>query len=380
MHRHHISDEPGSYRGWLRFALPDNPVCWLFGHSPKVTIHESKFASIEPWLSIECRVCDRRYHDDALHASVMADVPVGERHLKAKEIAAARVANARRLPAREFLAGVDRRQHWAPREVELHQQTLWPAKGKRRFSDRGFSVKLHLGNRGSETPIDAHAQFGPFAVYVTIGGIGGRLCELVGRGHKRDLQLSAHGGSLWWKLWHDDDNGYDDGAHKCDKWRRPRLWPWSAGRKKYRSWMCLRDGSIELNPASALWGRASFHRTKIGDRVTAAVQVGEFPGDTYLVGFQLEHSVRHRDHGPRWARRVLSTSYDVDWDTRGLCNGIPVRNHDWKGDEVLASGVALPDGMGPDDDWLTYAVARVVEQVKGDRRRYGYVPPKGAEL
>jgi hypothetical protein len=108
--------------------------------------------------------------------------------------------------------------------------------------------------------------------------------------------------------------------------------------------------------------------------VIAAVAVGDFPGDTYLVTLTRERWVRRREHGPRWARRVLSDVVNVEWDARGLCPGIPVRNHEWKGDEIIASSVHCDDPLG--EGWEARAVAQIVAQVRRDRQRYGYQPPR----
>lgn len=390
MYRHHTS-EPGQYRGWLHLNLPENPWCWLFGHTPRPVITEWRF-NIAPSLWIDCRVCGRRYSDpdQAHYLQKRVDLEGVSYKEAADELTARRVANARRLPAAEFCAGVDRRAGWSTREVVLHHETHWPggkrAKSRRRdprtprlsHIDAGF--KLHLGDRGSETPIDAHVKAGPFACYVTIGGIGGRLCELLGRGQKRNLSLQVHGGDLRWELWHDDQSGNaPDGIHKCDKRRRPKLWPWSAGRDKYRTWMCLRDGSIDLNPADALWGHRLFHFTDVGDPVTAFVVVGEFAGDSHLVSLQLREQRRHRDHGPAWARRE-DVSYAVEWRADSK-EGIPFRNDSWKGDGVLASGVSLPAEFSDPNrsgEWVSYVTDKIAEGIRKDRRRYNYSPPTDA--
>lgn len=236
-----------------------------------------------------------------------------------------------------------------------------------------LGLRLHLGDRGSETPLDGMLDLGRVAIFWGIGAPGlGRLCERVGRGHKRDLSLRVYGGSLWWRIWYDDDGGMDP-YHRCDSWRRPKIWPWSAGRKKHRGWMCLRDGNIELNPVSAFWGSPKWLRdeTFAERKVRALVPVGDFDGDEYEVDFTLERREVRRQHGPAWARRVKRVDYSAAAD----CGpGIPVRNHTWKGDEILGWGVRVPAESVADETWVRHAVAGTLDLVRRDRKRYGYVP------
>lgn len=227
--------------------------------------------------------------------------------------------------------------------------------------------RLHLGDRGSETPVDGMLDLGRVAIFWGINAPGlGRLCERIGRGHKRDLSLRIHDGKLWWKVWFDDDGGYDR-HHNCDSWRQPKLWPWSAGRRKHRGWMCLRDGNIDLNPLDALWGHRYFHYEDVEKRA-ALVPVGEFPGDEYGVHFTLQRQTRGRNFGPAWARKRTDEGWAASWDASP---GIPVRNHDWKGDEVLGSAERVPSA----DGWLPHAVNSLAERIRRDRIRYGYRPP-----
>lgn len=372
MYRHHQS-EPGYYRGWLKIPLPLNPICWLIGHSPKVVIKEWRYA-IDPSLWIDCALCGRRYRDSDRNEMVRS---LGLDREGLKQLERDRVANARRLPASEFLADVNRRDGWVVADLELHHEAHWPSRkeGAKRRSWTGFSVKLHLGNASSETPIDGHLTAGPFGYYWSVGGVGGRLAELVGRGHKRDLALSVDRNMIRWQLWYDDDGG-NDSYHRCDAWRQPTVWPWSKGRRKHRGWMCLRNGWIDTNPLDALWGTPKATRTVIADQL-GAVPVAQFPGDTYLMRFRLERVVWAREHGPAFARRpTVTLAVDVDHrdaDGEKLCNGIPTRNGSWKGDETLSVHFAITENPG--DDWLGWAAAKIVETTVRDRARYGYRPP-----
>lgn len=247
------------------------------------------------------------------------------------------------------------------RTIEGHVEVAFrPKLGKGGF-------RFHLGNRGSETPVDGMVDLGRVAVFWGVNAPSlGRLCEWVGRGHKRDLSLQIHGGSLWWKGWYDDDGGMDP-YHRCDSWRQPKVWPWSRGRRKHRGWMCLRDGNIDLNPLDAFWGSRYFEYEDV-EKVNALVPVNEFPGDEYLVDFTLQKQTRARRFGPSWARHRSDEGWVAAWECRP---GIPVRNHSWKGDNILASGVPV-SGV---DGWLAQAVEALVASVKRDRRHYRYNPP-----
>lgn len=242
----------------------------------------------------------------------------------------------------------------------------------RRKVSPGFS--LHFGNNGSETPVDVIISFYWLAFLWGLNFPGlGRFCEKIGRGHKRNISLKFHGRMMWWELWYDDDMGYDD-YHRCDKRRKPRLWPWSMGREKYRSWMCLRQGNIDLNPLDALWGQRYYSYLDLWAKNTR-LDVGQFEGDVYDVVFKLQKVTRARKHGPAWARRVSDEGWSADWRCE---KGIPFRNDSWKGDEILASAEKVTQHCDGDlsDDWLFEAKASLVERVKKDRIKYNYSPPR----
>lgn len=378
MHRHHTLDGDGR-RSWLYFHLPTNPICWLRGHSPRAVVTHWKF--MDPSLWIDCRVCGLR-NNDPFDTGKLEVEPGRSWRETADALTARRLEVLERVGERQFLSSVNRRAGWEVRQVTLHQQLVFPGRGRAAsYTRRRVGFQLHLGNASSETPIDAHVNAGPLgAVYWTVGGIGGRFAELVGRGHKRDLALhfdaGTDGGSpqLEWKLWHDNDGGSDETAHRCDPWRRPKVWPWSAGRRKARQWMCLREGHLPLNPATAFWGSPLYHYEDV-DSAQVVVPVGEFPGDTYLADLKLQRQLRHRDHGPAWARKVQER-WSVAWEVEG--EGIPYRNHDWKGDGMSASAESLPEDfvrVEGDRSWATLAVLSLVERTKGLRRRYRYRAP-----
>lgn len=379
--------EPGMVRAFANLELPTNPICWLFGHRAIVTVVEGRYT--EPWRLVRCRICDLRYTgrsevDAVLKSSQLSRVAREEGPLTAQriheiekavaeELRAGQVDFARRDP-KAVAKSCSGRDGYGHRTLELGAELHWRRPSRKLLSRLG--VRLHTGGRGSETPFDAHLDLGLIAGYFKIGGIGGRWAEFIGRGHGRDLSLAIHGGQLWWKVWHDDDGGNDRTAHRCDKWRTPP-WPWSLGRRKYRGWLCLRDGNIELNPVTAIVGdRPHYHRDESGQWREAFVDVGQFPGDRYLVSFRAEPWELHRDHGPAWARRVLATGVSYDWDAGP--GGIPIRNHEWKGDEVIAGSVSATVPAG--EDWLPHAAAALADDIRRDRVHHGYRPPEQPRL
>lgn len=357
-------------RYFLNLDLPENPVCWALGHTPRARVAD--FRSAGKHVFIECVVCDRRYTGDRdMLRSAVDHLTPAERRDRLREIDANRVANAE-LDSKGFARGQveNRRQGFDGRTLNLGLELVKREKWGGLLHGPGF--KLHFGGRGSETPFDGHIDTGKYAAYWQIGGIGGRFCEWLGRGHKRDLALSIHGGSLWWKLWYDGESGNDE-HHRCDSWRTPKVWPWSAGRRKHRGWMCLRDGSIDLNPVDAFWGSKLWLRDEnfAEQTVRALVPIGDFEGDEYEVDFTLERRTVRRKNGPAWAQRIKRVDYSADAKCRP---GIPVRNHEWKGDEILGWNVNVTDQAVADGTWVREAVAATVELVRRDRRHYRYQP------
>lgn len=267
--------------------------------------------------------------------------------------------NVRRYFATYRIGGDDRRCVEGHIEIAHH----------RKPTSAGF--RFHIGDRGSETPVDGMLDLGWVALYWGFDAPGlGRLCERIGGGHKRDLSLRIFGGSLWWNLWYDDQGG-NDSYHRCDSWRRPGVWPWSRGRRKHRGWMCLRDGNIDLNPIDALWGNSLWLKdeTFTAQTARALVPVGDFDGDEYEVDFTLERRTVRRQHGPAWAQRVKRVDYSAD-----AVGCIPVRNHAWKGDEILGWGAKVSEQSVKDGTWIREAVAGTVDLVRRDRKHYDYRP------
>lgn len=237
---------------------------------------------------------------------------------------------------------------------------------KKRF--RIYGVKLHLGNRDSDNAMNIMLSIGVFAIFWSIYTPSlKRFAVWIGRNRKRDLSLTIHDGTLWWKLWYDDDGGYDR-HHECDSWRKPRLWPWSMGRKKHRGWMCLRDGNIALNPLDAFWGPRLFEHIDM-EKKTKILKMKQFVGDQYDVELTLQKVYRGRKDGPKWARRRKFDHWTVDWDCRA---GIPYRNDSWKGDHVHASKIRINSPT----NWWIKAMVELFKKIEQERVEYRFRPPE----
>lgn len=348
-------------RFFAYFNTPDNPICWLKGHTPKGEVVVPKY--IKPYLIIRCVVCDRQYNNAEKFGNSF-------RNEDYKEVARRQIEVFQHNP-KMFLSDIDKRgSGWGSGKLELKAEFSFPKKLRKECSFR-----VHTGTRASETPYDAHFTVGGWGIYLGMGGLSGRWAEFIGRGHGRDISLSIHNGSLWWKLWY-DGNGGNDEHHRCDTWRRPKLWPWSMGRKKHRGWMCLREGNIALNPVSAFYGSRKWLLFKESESQEAVVDINQFPADEYTVKFRLNERHVRRDAGPAWARRIVRKDLTVEWDASDV-GGIPVMNHDWKGDEILSGNLPVStlktwDGKS---DWLPLAVEGLKDLVVADRIRYQYRPP-----
>lgn len=348
------------WHGW--FDLPLNPVCWLFGHKARVKVVEPTYS--KPWRLVECRVCGRRYSGRDYQSSAMMltrklggpDAVVTRRQLmdleqaEGERLVAGQVEYARTNP-REVAQSCSGREGYGNAQLVLGAE-LW-ARHPRFIKDR-LGVRFHIGGRGSETPFDWHVDLGVVAGYFSIGGVGGRFCQWLGRGHGRDLSLALHNGKLWWKVWYDGDCGNDE-HHRCDK-RRPAWW---SRETKYRSWRCLRDGSLAVNPLDYVFGgELKYSYEDVGPKRDAFVTVGP---TTDLVTFQLQRQFHARPRGPK------RMSWVASWEANP---GIRVRNHDWKGDTILGSA----EPVSGRTNWLPEAVASLERRVARDREHYRWNP------
>jgi hypothetical protein len=242
--------------------------------------------------------------------------------------------------------------------VDFHWEFIWGKKAR----TIGPGFRIHLGDRGSETPFHWDILLGFFGVFFSMNTPKmGELFERVGRGHKRDISVRYHDGKIWWNLWYNDDQGYDN-YHQDHRWEIPKFWPFR--NRKFRSWACLRNGCIDINPLNVWWGER-YYEYKTLDEDVLLIEINQFRGDEYMVEFKVQEQLRGRRNGPKWARRKTHEGYTAEWWCK---DGIPIRNEAWKGDNVYASAVSIPDP----NDWRMDADDNLKAWVVDQREKYGY--------
>ncbi|MGH9004559.1 MAG: hypothetical protein ACRDYV_15655 [Acidimicrobiia bacterium] len=328
MHTHvvdHRGDRPGTVFSrtlYVHTGLPENPACWLLGHRPcmrRVTMpgipvdDQGKGCSEAEHRWVECRWCARM-----CSRAVPPSGAVNESGV---------------------LASVDRREGWATgrfdAHVQVHLQSPRPE----------LSVRLHAGTRGSETPWDVHMTVLGSGVYLGLGGIGPRVAEWLSRGGAtdggRDLSLAVHGGRAWWRIW-----------------TSPHSWT----RGRFASW---REASLSVNPLDyLLGGPARYSYEDISPPTSVQLLTAE--GTEHEVTLTLQRQTLARRRGPR------RMSWVAHWESPG--EGIPVRNHAWKGDGILSSALDLPDATHPEGPWVQAALDELREQITRTRRHYDWRP------
>jgi len=137
--------------------------------------------------------------------------------------------------------------------------------------------------------------------------------------------------------------------------------------------MCLRDGNLDLNPLDAIWGRRTYDGLRMYEE-DAILHINQFPKDSYPVTLTLEKLYSRRRYGPTWVRRRKRAGYRVEWECK---QGVPFRNHSWKGDRHLGGSFALaaePLDRVDVGDWVDQALAVLKADTIRDRERYGYHP------
>jgi hypothetical protein len=208
-----------------------------------------------------------------------------------------------------------------------------------------LGADIKVGNSGSENVLAAHIGLGPLgALYVHTEGFGQWVQRRLNpTGYEsREIGLDLMHGRLYWKLW-DRRN-----EHRADdpKWMR---------------------GSIVIDPRHHLLGPAKNRKVSETDRVPVTVYMPE--GDTHQVTVHLEQWERRRTRGR------ATTYWMAQWDCK---EGIPVRNHAWKGDETFSCTWQI-EGVTPDNARWPYVLASTAaEQCSRDRARYGYRAPEPA--
>lgn len=206
----------------------------------------------------------------------------------------------------------------------------------------GASIGFKVGNAGSENVLAAHLRINPlFALYLHTDDHGTWIQRRLNpRGYdSRVIELDIGNGRLSWKLW----AKRDESSKSTPRWQ---------------------DGSTVINLLDRWLGPVRHSFEKVGEPITATVAMPE--GDSHQVQLQLE-KVRT---GRRRGRAV--ESWSVDWECRP---GIPVRNHSWKGDEVLASSTTVTAAAVGRGMWPNEAVAGIAAHMSRDRSHYGWRAP-----
>ncbi len=210
-----------------------------------------------------------------------------------------------------------------------------------------FSLRFHVGGSWSETPFDGHLTILGTGFFWSVGALWNLADRIVREErHKyegRDLQLSIHNGSLWWKAW----------VHP-DTWCRGEFAAW-------------RDSNIALNPLTILLGAKRYWYEDIE---TAELAV-RMPEAEYPVNVTLQRQTFGR---PKSSKRIASWIVDVE-----APKGVPYRfDHSggWKGDRVYGFSVNLRERR---TDWQTDAQAAIEAWVLKHRAESGFREPQEAE-
>lgn len=167
--------EAEARRYFAHFNLPTHPLCWLRGHRARAEVMDGAYT--EPWVLIDCRTCGIRHSDPYLTGgkTVVRDEAKGELH---RQIDAARHNNA------DYARVRDGRDGYGHHRLDLSIEVA-------RSTHRTPGIRLHIGDRWSETPLDGSLHSRKRAAYFSIGGVGNRLAHRVTKGQKRDIALGA---------------------------------------------------------------------------------------------------------------------------------------------------------------------------------------------
>jgi hypothetical protein len=215
--------------------------------------------------------------------------------------------------------------------------------GKSKWRTVGIDFKI--GNCGSEQVLAASLRLGPLGSLYLHTEDHGRWLQrrLNPTGYQsRETGLSLYQGRLSWQVW-----ARRDGHRATDP-----------------KWM---SGSVSIDPRDYLLGPSRNRKVSETERMPVTVYMPE--GDTHQVTVHLEQWETRRTRGR------ATTYWMAEWDCKA---GIPIRNHDWKGDETF-SCTWMIEGVTPDTPrWPYILAAKAAEQCTRDRARYGYRAPKTA--
>ncbi|WP_328545423.1 hypothetical protein [Streptomyces europaeiscabiei] len=211
--------------------------------------------------------------------------------------------------------------------------------GGRVSSNVGIGIKV--GNPGSENVLGAHLCLGPLgALYLHTEDHGRwwqRRLNPIGY-DSRVIEAAIHHGRLYWNLW-----ARRDESRASDPW-----------------WM---RGSLPVSPVRFLLGKRTNEQEKHGEPVDGRVCMPD--GTVHDVTLRLEKWTIGRQRGRKTERWV------ADWSSKA---GIPIRNHDWKGDEVFGSSVDVTATAVENGQWVQLACARIAADCAAYRVHHNYQP------
>jgi hypothetical protein len=313
------------------------PLCRLIGHKPVVDGTQGVGTS-KPARWVACDRCGLRTHPQGCLNP--AQWNIGDPYLGPLR------------PQPELSYQVQKqlaRLGHSPRQTE---PGVWPAEPTTTVGGQiiigrahGFGIEAKVGNPGSEQVLAGHISLGPLgALYLHTEDHGRWLQRRLNNiGYdSRVISVDIHHGRLSWNLWARRDE------HRASdpKWMR---------------------GSTPVDPRHYLYGPRKNRKVTETEKIPATVRMPE--GDTYEVTVHLEQWESGRTRGRS------RTYWRAQWDCKA---GIPVRNHDWKGDETFSCSWMI-EGVTPDNPrWPHIVAAAAAEQCSRDRARYNYQAPAAA--
>lgn len=332
-------------RGFFLHGLPRLiAICRTLGHKPVIDGYNSRYGKEEErrarWV-----ICDR--------CGIRPD-PQG--HLDPEEWDLGQRYTGPFNPTQPMSATVRKQLIRRGQDAGIRQPGAWTANpdsaigaqviiGRSSLLNVGFKV----GSNSSEQCLAANLSLGPIgAIYVHTEDHGRFLQRLLNGGKRlstesRETRISLDHGRLSWSVWANRDSHSKDDP----KWMR---------------------GSLHIDPRHHLLGPLKNRKVSETEKVPAVVRMPE--GDTHDVTVRLEQWETRRTRGR------ARTYWMAQWDCKA---GIPVRNHDWKGDETFSSSWAI-QGVTPDNPrWPHIIAAAAAEDCSRDRARYNYRAPETAQ-
>jgi hypothetical protein len=204
-----------------------------------------------------------------------------------------------------------------------------------------FNVGVELGHAGADHVLAGHIQINPLgALYLHTEGFGTwwqRRLNSVGY-DSREIGLSAHDGSVYWKLWAKDGS-------------------WSNTDPKW--WL----GSFRYDLRDIVFGDLKYSYEDVAGPVTAVVRMPH--GDDHVVVLRLRRETRARKRG-----RPKEQGWSVNWNCD---DGIPTKGL-YRG-RVCGSAVKVTDEAVENRSWPFAATAAIAARLTSDRVRHGYRHP-----